>query len=509
MFTRLASFLLCGLCFAMVVLDGRAALGQFEELVRRVPANANALVLVDADKVFASPAAARDNWRENRQRAWESGLSLLPPTAKHAILASQLDLKSMINVWETAVMRLDHEPALDKLAKLSGGALDKVNGYSAVAMSSDSYVVDFRNRIVGAIAPGNRQLVGRWIQETESRKTDGLSPYLKEAFGFANDLGTPVVMALDLEYAITADDARVALSDLPDSIGVSGINLDQLSELMASIRGVTLGITLRDKPFGKVKVDFSKDFPLPASVAKGLFLHALAKRGAMIDEFEDWTPAVSGKHFTMEGNLEQSGIRRLSSLFDRPPAIPHPEMQLKSPGQSPGDQQTPKELTLKYWNDMTKLLSDLSERRKSPGTKTMGQVGVFCERYAAKIEKLPTLNVDPELLDFSAHLCSTLRQIHSRIHSGAVQGSTAARAVTPTYNYYGYGETYGYTYGWPVGSYGTVAVPDMRAYYNEQSRVKYEANSKATFDVRQIGQQIRASIADMRRKLTDKYQTQF
>jgi hypothetical protein len=87
--------------------------------------------------------------------------------------------------------------------------------------------------------------------------------------------------------------------------------------------------------------------------------------------------------------------------------------------------------------------------------------------------------------------------------------------VTPQYNYYSYGETYGYTYAWPwggmhpVGSYGTVAVPDMRQYYNDKSRAQYEANSKATFDVRQVGQQIRAGVSDMRRKMTDKYKTQF
>jgi hypothetical protein len=49
----------------------------------------------------------------------------------------------------------------------------------------------------------------------------------------------------------------------------------------------------------------------------------------------------------------------------------------------------------------------------------------------------------------------------------------------------------------------------MRQYYNEQSRLKYEANSKATFDVRQVGGQIRASVADMRRQLSEKYKIQF
>lgn len=506
--TRLAAFLLIGLAFGLGAASPARA--QFADLVRRVPSTANAIVLVDADKVFSSPAAEKFGWKENRVKAWESGLSLLPPTATHAVLASQLDLKSMINAWETAIMRLEHEPSLDKLAKLSAGTLDKVDSYNAVHMRGDSYVVDFKNRVVGAMAPGSRQLTGRWVRETDARKEPALSEYLSEAYGFANDFGTPIIMALDLEYVITPADARQAIADLPENLGVRGINIDGMADLIASLRGVTLGITLRAQPHGKLKVDFSKDVPLPPQIAKGLLLHALNKRGAMIDEFEEWTPAVSGKQFTIEGNLTQSGMRRLSSLFDRPPAIPHPDMEIQpAPEQSPGDQESVKVSTKKYFDSMIRLLEDLSDRKSASGTKTMGQVGVFCERYAGKIEKLPTLNVDPMLLDFSAQTCSSLRRIHGTIHSGAAQGQAASRAVTPTYNYYGYGETYGYTFGWPVGNYGVAAVPDMRQYYNDKSRAIYEANSKATFDVRQVGGQIRASVADMRRQLTDKYKTQF
>lgn len=503
---RLLSLLALGLS---IVLSSNAG-AQFDELVRRVPSSANAVVLIDAEKVFDSPAAVQAGWKANRQKAWDSGLSLLPPTASQAILAAQLDLNTTVPSWEVAVMRLEHEPSLSKLADLGGGTADKIGDYNAVQMAGGSYVVDFTKRIVGAIAPGSRQQTGRWVRETEGRAKFSLSPYLTEAYHYANDLGTPVIMALDLEDAVNVDEVRAGLDALPAELGVKGINLDQLAASLSSIRGVTLGITLRAQPHGKIKVDFAKEMPLPANVAKGLLLHALAKRGAMIDEFEEWTAASTDKQLTLEGNLTQSGIRRLSSLFHRPPAIPHPELEVKSPSeQSPGDVESTKVSTQRYFSEMTKLLEDLSDKRSASGTKTMGQVGVFCERYAAKIEKLPTLNVDPELLDFSSQTCNSLRLIHSTIHAGAAKGSAAARSVTPTYNYYGYGQTYGYIWGAPVGSYGYAAVPDMRQYYNDQSRVKYEANSKATFDVRQVGQQIRASVADMRRKMTEKYRVQF
>lgn len=494
----------------------RTAPAQFDELARRVPSTANAIVLVDAEKVYASPAAAQGDWKANREKAWESGMTLLPPAARHAVLAVQLDLRGMITLWEVALMDLEHEPSLEKLAQISAGAMDKIGPYTSVQMSGDSYVVNFGKRVVGAIAPGNRQLVGRWIRETDSRRSMALSPYLTEAYHFANDLGTPVIMAIDLEDVTSPDEVQAGLDSMPAEIGLRGVNLRQLAEPLSSIRGITLGVTLRAEPYGKIKVDFGKELPLPAELAKKLLLHALAKRGASIDDFDSWKPAISGKQFTLEGNLSQVGIRRLSSLFNRPPAVPHEGVEIKAaPEQSPGDTEAMRTTTKKYFADFSRLLGDLSEKPSSEGTKTMGQVGVWCERYAAKIEKLPTLNVDPELLDFSAQVCSSLRRVHSTIQEGARQGNAASRAVTPQYNYYSFGETYGYTYAWPwggmnpVGSYGTVAVPDMRQYYNDKSRAQYESNSKATFDVRQVGQQIRAAVSDMRRKMTEKYKTQF
>ena len=55
-----------------------------------------------------------------------------------------------------------------------------------------------------------------------------------------------------------------------------------------------------------------------------MLLHALAKRGAMIDELQNWTPKVDGQQVTLEGDLTASGMKRIFSLFDRPPTFVKP-----------------------------------------------------------------------------------------------------------------------------------------------------------------------------------------
>jgi hypothetical protein len=56
---------------------------------------------------------------------------------------------------------------------------------------------------------------------------------------------------------------------------------------LTSIRGATLGVTLADRPFGKIKVDFAEDVLFTPEVAKTLLLKSLARRGAMINEIEE------------------------------------------------------------------------------------------------------------------------------------------------------------------------------------------------------------------------------
>src|SRR6185503_20003537 len=112
--------------------------------------------------------------------------------------------------------------------------------------------------------------------------------------------------------------------------------------------------TFTDKPFGKLKVDFTENVSLSPETAKAVLLFALGNRGAMIDEFHEWKPGVKGKQVTLEGNLTASGLRRIASLFDRPPSL---KSKLPPPESQP---QTPEQLTLSasqvYFKRVTELL---------------------------------------------------------------------------------------------------------------------------------------------------------
>jgi hypothetical protein len=504
---------LIALC--VVACCASASQAQFEELVDKVPASANAIFLLNVDKVLSSPAAAKNNWKEKVQEAYASGVTILPPQASQAVLSASFDLESTHTLWESAIMRLRNEPALDTVARMSRGSVEEIDGIQSVALPGDAYLVQFANKIVGAMAPANRQAMARWLREIKGRKGSGLSPYLAEAFAFANDLGTPIVLALDLENATSIDQIRLVLASDPEFEKDTGVEVEKAATFLTSIRGITLGITLADKPFGKIKVDFAENVPFTPEVAKTLLLKALARRGATIDEIEGWTPKVNGKQFTIEGYLEKSGTRRIFSLFDRPPSLPAKGEAM--PMQELSKEELVKAATKTYFTNMEEMLDDLRDKPKTASHYTVGQKAVWYKTYARKIERLPVLNVDPDLLQLSSHVTSSLYSAADAITSGAARSRVRQVNAAPTYNYYTNSTVYGYSYrsddfgsGYtPYGSTSTVAVEDVQAEFNNRARIRTEERVASVNQARGIVEQMEQQVADMRKRLTQKYQVEF
>ena len=106
-----------------------------------------------------------------------------------------------------------------------------------------------------------------------------------------------------------------------ESLEGKGIDLDKASQALASIRGVTLGLTVTDRRNGALRVDFNEDISVIRDVAKPLLLEALGNHGMMINEFRDWNVQVSEKEVRLTGILEDGGTRRLLSFLDTPPSL--------------------------------------------------------------------------------------------------------------------------------------------------------------------------------------------
>jgi hypothetical protein len=497
----------------------QTANAQFEQLVNKVPSSANAIVFLNVEKIMMSPVALKENWKTEHRKTYQAGLTFLPPNSQVSVLAAQMNFDSMIPHWSMAAMALDHVPALPSIALAAGGRMDQFGKYAAVALKGDAYLIQFAPQIVAAIGPASRQGVARWVREVDAGSEGNLTSYLQEAFRFANEAGTPIVMAVDLQDVIPTDDIRIAVQESDAYSKVDPKLVEEMVKLLSSVRGAVLGITLdTDKPFAKLKVDFVEPVNLTPDQAKALLIHSLARRGAMLDELDEWTPKVGANFITMEGYLTRSGLNRLSSLIDRPPTfmkdvpVKPDETALNQNTQTQGSGSLSH--SQEYFYRAEDLIEDLRKKPRESPTYTVGQIAVWYDAYARKLDQLPTKGVDPELLNYGAFAADSLRAAGSTIRASLAR-KRARQASTPVpIDVYTYGIEYGYVRRWDgsytgLGEAGAVKVPDYRSYQQAKTAISAQERVTGITDAKEILSKLDEASGDIRRKRSEKYKVDF
>jgi hypothetical protein len=246
---------------------------------------------------------------------------------------------------------------------------------------------------------------------------------------------------------------------------------------------------------------------MTADFAKPLLLEVLANQGAMIDEFNDWTVNVTSKQISLKGVLEPSGMRRILSLLE-PPHSP----DYTPPKPSSGTQ--PEELTvalasLEYFKTIKTMLDDLQGKRKSTEFVTWGQVGLWFERYAKKIDNLPILNVDNELLDYGAFVSDSLRQSETAMKG---IGAKSGYRKTQLGNYYStqtFAAPVAVTRWGAAGVYGWRSQEDLAAKGQAEAQVRTQERISGNANAHFIMQGIDQATSAVRRTMTQKYKMEF
>ncbi len=495
---------------------GNSAHAQFENLVLHLPNGANTLLLLNAEEMLSSPLAAKEGWRKKEENAFASGITLLSPQVNQLAMAARIDFETNRANWRAAVMNVSSEPSMPEVAAEHGGTVDQIEHRDAAILPNDTVVVEFGKNLAGVLTPGNRQQVGEWIRDvysSSSRKP--LSGYLQEAETFA-DRGAPIIMAIDLQNVVSQKVIRDRLNSSPTLQG-KDVDLDKLSTVLASIRGVTLGITIGDQVFGKVKVDFGEDISIMKDFAKPLLLEALSNHGAMINEFRDWTASVSGKQFSIEGDLLQSGRQRILSLLDAPPALQAPPKQTPASGEQ--DQNSLVALTSQqYFNSIKQFLDDLHGKGQSHDFTTPGEIAVWYERYASKIDSLRILNVDRDLVEFGSYVANQLRQGQTAMQGvgerSALRVSEKPNATAYNYAYAaggraGFNRYGGYARGGYAYAYRYNPRLSLKLEGQQRSRIHMQERIRGATAAHTITQGLQEEMAHMREVLTDRYDVEF
>lgn len=510
---------------------GNGAHAQLAKLIERLPETANAVVVVDAQAIFNSQIAKNENWQESRAERYASGMTAIPPKATGLAIATHLDIDLMRSEWEVAVVEMDAPRLITSLANQLGGAIDEVDGLPAVRLPDDSYLVEFTDGSLGAMSPGNRQKVAYWV----NRPNRGLSPYLREAVAEAGSKAA-IVMALDLDHAFSAQEVEQGIANFK-CIEKAHLNKPAVAKLIAGAKGITLEVALRDKPYGLVAFDFSESPALIADIAKPFILEMLGDHGMMMDELNSWTPTVKGNRVALTGSFSKDGLTQVSSLVHLPsralygsadaPAAPGSGTATATSATKPNTL----ELTQQYLASVNSILKIVSEKKHD--MQTLGQFAHWLEIYGRKLDHLPTLNVDPEMLQYGDYVSKQLLHVSYALKGIGIQEPIAADQAASSAKIYGgalgnisqnnwqsgYGSVGG-NYGRRVetnAAYGVArnlgyegaVKSEMRQAESAVTMVHFQSRAQAAQYIQQAIENLDTADDQIRESMTQKYQVQF
>lgn len=424
--------------FLMLSVQHAPAEGRFDDLLYRIPASANALMVLDVKAIHRSPLAVREGWRDQHQANFVTQPLILPPESDRLVLASQMNPnQGFAQAWELAVMSLTESLSMQSIAKAEGGYVDKIGGLSAAWTPSDAYFVSFDSKTMGVMHPAHRQAISRWAAYSRENRKVNISPYLKQAAGMV-DARTQIVMAIDLTDVVQPH-------ELQEGVRESEFTRDDAAKqrewfrIISGVQGLTLKVRLGESARGTLQVDFSERTSPFAKQAKALVLNTLEKYGAGIDEMHQWKASLHGNSIALEGPLTTSAMRKLFSLLELPTSK-FSTLKDESPSDV-DDTQSVARVSRIYFKSVSTLLDDLRNEFRTNRDARRSFSATYMERYGRRIDRLPILNVDEELLAYGANVSETLRNVSvAKRMSGVRTGVRKSQTYgSYSYNYRGSG----------------------------------------------------------------------
>jgi hypothetical protein len=470
-----------------------SASAQFDDLLRRVPPGANAIVAIDVDAVHASPLAVRERWKENYENEYITRSLILPPEAKRIVLAAHLDAQADLESrWELAVMDTSEPISMRSIARAEGGYTDTINSLPAAWIPSNSYFVELASNTLGMMYPANRQYVSRWANFGKENVGVKVSDYLHVASKSVGKSGQ-IVLAVDLTDAPRPHVLRETLEMSEAVANAKNVDLDALSDVLMSLKGVTMSVDIQDKRLGRIDVHFGRDVGMMSSFAKPLLLEALESFGAGIEDLNHWRPSVSYDTISLEGELSPEAMRKVFSILEMPSTKFSTEDEQSI-------EETSKEKTIKaskkYFDGVLVYLDDLVKASKDyPHTQ-----GTWMHRYARKIDRMPILHVDEDLLVYGTDVAESFRGMAVARQSAGVRKGVR-KAQGGSYGNYRYG-SYGNRRGRRGGgrNYGYTA---------NRIRIDKEEAARASKVKLDSWGAIQTQTAQIRQTMTKRYEVEF
>ena len=481
------------------LLASSQASANYYDLLRRVPESANTIILIDVERMLMSPIAMKKKWREKGN---SEGVALhFPINAVRYMLASKLDfVGNFEDQGDIALIETPEGVSLPYLAKTEGGYLDTIEGHEVAFSPRNAFFVPFKPNLLGVSFPANRQELGRWLRSLRRLDQPQVSEYLQQAVKVAHGKDH-MVIAMDLADLLTPRMVRDRLRRA-ESLAGKSVDLDTLTRVLTSAKGVTMTMEATDRLNGKVRLDLGESAAPIKDVAKALMIEVLEKNDMLLDEMRDWRLLLEANAISLEGRLTSKGLRTLTELIPFPADTVELKQASSRPTESsPGPASTSSSTgsardakvtaSKKYFQRISQRLHDL--RTEVKGAEKAKFAQKMLNDAALEIDRLPVLNVDEEILAYGAGVSSSLRNMRNLSKNAGLDYQYRKAEIQGNAGY-------GYGYG---GFYGGGAVAGATTSTYRQETAVLQSNELAVLTV------LEEKTAEMRKKMTLKYQVEF
>jgi hypothetical protein len=470
----------------MLAVADDAAVG-LAPLLRYAPSDSNAVLLIDATALKKKPMAIERGWFT--PTATYQAAIYLPPDSKYIVVASKLDVADRLKPQaEVALIALSQNVDLEQVARAEGGYIDSLGSEKVVFAPSGAYLMALPAAILGEYSPADRQGASRWLRSVLPPATPsvGLPEYLKQAIGEVGEKA-PIVIAFDFEQALPPHVVASALA--ASDLKLDSKKLESLVTSITSIKGVTALISIEDHASAVIRFDFASKVNNLSGIEKQVLEALLDQAGVALPQPGGWKVNSVGNTMILRGDLGTDGLRRLLSLIEVPTTK---FSSLGDQKPQPEQKDVVAETSREYFRAISAMLDDLRKELHD----NRDNHSIYMERYARRIDRLPILNVDDELLAWGGMVAETLRSASLTSRNAQMAGGIRKASV---YGAYG---AYDYSYG----GYG---------YYGGQNAAG--AINQATVEAGAIARNaqytswkgIEDSQAEIRKTMTKKYQIEF
>lgn len=392
-----------------------------------------------------------------------------------ARIVAELNIAQLEPQWEIGTAVLRTQPSVDQLIEITSGYVDTIGGRQAVWSSGNAYLIPGKGNALDFVRPADRSLASSWIT--------GYVPSKIPAFLVLQSKQNEAFLSLMIAVGLEDYFSPVRLRDKCQSlVSLKGTDLAATTELFASIKGISVIVGRRSLQECIVLVEFGTSPEKLKSIAPSVLAEILDHNGTALPEVAEWKVKIDGNKLSLQGAIDEPSLGSLLGIFS-----------LQEQAEQIGQRASTTKMPISSGSpsaDASKAYFDgiglNIEKVRDLHTHRTGERAQWNDQIARRIDRMPTLGIDPELVEYASNIARLLRGNSLNMRNANIAAGVQRTEVASN----------GYYYGYYNG-------------FNALNTIDARSAGSGSKDFVGILSQIDQLTSDVRRKMTEKLGIQF